>query len=77
MVGLQSSADGYCRLYALISAEEVEHEDEERAEFSLPKNPALQPFIAIEPLAASTSKYRLLRIEEVPSAKINVAEPAM
>ena len=36
----------------------------------------MQPFITMEPVSAYTSKYRLLRSEDVPSAKINMPDVA-
>ena len=70
--GSQSSADGYCALYAVM-APAVE-EQESMAEFYFPKKLTLQPFITTEPVFANTSKYKLSRGEDVPSTKNNVAD---
>ncbi len=36
----------------------------------------MQPFITMEPVSAYTSKYRLRRSGDVPSAKINIPDVA-
>ena len=50
--GSQSSLEGYCSSNLLITPEAEEGQVAVEAEFNLPKNPGLQPFITIEPVSA-------------------------